>query len=195
MSTASSLPPLPPLKSFSLTHILYDPSHPPFLSLPLSLLSLSPIFLFVSYFTLLVFDRRLTVLNLALGSIVNEVLSWTLKRIWKGDRPYVGMGEVGQGYGMPSSHSQAAGFLVSWGIGYALTRRKRNVESGDTARSESAQRVRSIRDGVYLFGLILWSILTAYSRYVETLDRCSNPLILVIIFSTTLPSKYTRVTP
>ena len=59
--------PLPQLKSFGLTHILYDPSHP--LSIPLSLLSLSPIFLFVSYFTLLVFDRRLTVLLLATGQV------------------------------------------------------------------------------------------------------------------------------
>lgn len=170
MSTASALSPLPALKSFGLTHILYDPSHPKYLSLPLTLLSLSPIFLFVSYFTLVIFDRRITVLNLALGSIANEVLSFGLKRIWKGDRPYVGMGVIGDGYGMPSSHSQAAGFLVAWGIGYALTMEKRRSAAlvipgtAVSGRSQGAVVVGQIRTGVYVLGLVLWSLLTAYSR-------------------------------
>ncbi|KAL0252920.1 hypothetical protein I308_102313 [Cryptococcus tetragattii IND107] len=127
--------PLPPLKSFSLTHILYDPSHP--LSIPLTLLSLSPIFLFVSYFTLLIFTRQISIALLASGQLANEVLSWVLKRLFKGERPYIGHSEVGAGYGMPSSHSQAAGFLVAWGIG---TR-------------------------VYVFGLLLWSVGVSYSRF------------------------------
>ncbi|WRT65926.1 uncharacterized protein IL334_002877 [Kwoniella shivajii] len=157
----SALSPLPPLKSFSLTHILYDPTHP--LSIPLTLLSLSPIFLFVSYFTLLIFTRRLTILLLALGQVGNEVLSWILKRLLKGDRPYIGHGEVGTGYGMPSSHSQAAGFLVAWGIGYSLTLAKRGVAS---KHSEGRLvLVRKARNGIYVFGLIVWSIGVSYSRW------------------------------
>jgi dolichyldiphosphatase len=170
MSTAAALPPLPVLKSFSLTHILYDPAHHPLLSIPLTLLSLSPIFLFVSYFTLVVFTRRLTTLNLALGSIVNELLSWSLKRIWKGDRPYTGHLEIGDGYGMPSSHSQAAGFLLAWGVGYALTldRRSGSQQTAGTkpegTASTAVQTVRRARTGIFVFGLLLWSALTAYSR-------------------------------
>ena len=75
---------LPQLKAFTLTHILYDPLSPPYLSIPLTLLSLSPIFLFVSYFTLLVVNRQLTILLLGVGSIGNEALSWALKRVLKG---------------------------------------------------------------------------------------------------------------
>ncbi|WVW80396.1 hypothetical protein I302_102377 [Kwoniella bestiolae CBS 10118] len=154
-----SLPPLPPLKSFSLTHILYDPTHP--LSIPLTLLSLSPIFLFVSYFTLLIFTRRLTILLLATGQVGNEVLSWLLKRLLKGDRPYMGHGEVGTGYGMPSSHSQAAGFLVAWGIGYVLTLASR----GTSRDGGKLGMVRKIRNGIYVVGLILWSLAVCYSRW------------------------------
>ncbi|WWC68391.1 uncharacterized protein I206_102317 [Kwoniella pini CBS 10737] len=155
-----SLSPLPPLKSFSLTHILYDPSHP--LSIPLTLLSLSPIFLFVSYFTLLIFNRSLSILFLGLGSIGNEILSWTLKRLLKGDRPYKGFGEIGNGYGNPSSHSQAAGFLVSWGIGYFLTI---SFRSNSTAVESKFKIIRKVRNGIYVFGLIIWSIGVSYSRW------------------------------
>ncbi|OWZ62998.1 hypothetical protein AYX15_04920 [Cryptococcus neoformans] len=151
--------PLPPLKSFSLTHILYDPSHP--LSIPLTLLSLSPIFLFVSYFTLLIFTRRISIAFLASGQLANEVLSWVLKRIFKGERPYIGHGEVGTGYGMPSSHSQAAGFLAAWGIGYALTHEDRNEQ----VRSVRAEKVRKWRTRVYVFALLLWSVGVSYSRF------------------------------
>ncbi|WVQ71120.1 hypothetical protein IAR50_000645 [Cryptococcus sp. DSM 104548] len=150
---------LPPLKSFSLTHILYDPAHP--LSIPLTLLSLSPIFLFVSYFTLLVFTRRLTIALLAGGQLVNEILSWALKRIVKEGRPYTGHGELGTGYAWPSSHAQAAGFLVAWGLGYAWTLDKRSTRS----QSASSETVRNWRTRIYVFGLLVWSVGVSYSRF------------------------------
>ncbi|WVR05638.1 hypothetical protein IAU60_002660 [Kwoniella sp. DSM 27419] len=156
--------PLPPLKSFSLTHIVYDPTHP--LSIPLTLLSLSPIFLFVSYFTLVIFTRRLTILGLAAGQLANEVLSWALKRVLKGDRPHIGHKEVGTGYGMPSSHAQAAGFLVAWGAGYAMTlSRRRTSSSSGVAGAARAQLIQRVRNGIYLLGLVVWSIGVSYSRY------------------------------
>ncbi|WWC88127.1 uncharacterized protein L201_003031 [Kwoniella dendrophila CBS 6074] len=156
--------PLPPLKSFSLTHILYDPTHP--LSIPLTLLSLSPIFLFVSYFTLLIFTRRLTILFLGVGQIGNEILSWILKRLLKGDRPYIGHGEIGNGYGMPSSHSQAAGFLVAWGLGYSRTLASRDINNNSRPQSsDRLQIIRNVRNGIYVLGLIIWSIGVSYSRW------------------------------
>jgi dolichyldiphosphatase len=159
----TALSPLPPLKSFALTHILYDPAHP--LSIPFTLLSLTPIFLFVSYFTLWIFDRRLTVLALAAGSIANEILSLGLKRVLKGERPYMGFGEVGDGYGMPSSHSQAAGFLVAWGVGYWMTLGRRRLAVRTRAgKSVGAKLVGKVRRTFYLLGLVAWSLLVAYSR-------------------------------
>jgi dolichyldiphosphatase len=163
LDPTAALPPFPQLKSFALTHILYDPAHP--LSIPFTLLSLTPIFLFVSYFTLLIFDRRITILALAAGSILNEVLSLGLKRVLKGERPCIGYGEVGDGYGMPSSHSQAAGFLVAWGVGYWLTLRQRRLAGSHRAREqEKAKMVGRVRRSVYILGLITWSLLVAYSR-------------------------------
>ena len=168
LDPTTSLLNLPELKSFSLTHIVYDPTHP--LSIPLTLLSLSPIFLFVSYLTLVIFTRRLTVILLAAGQSGNELLNLVLKRIWKAERPYVGHGEVGRGYGMPSSHAQAAGFLVAWGIGYSLTMQRRY-------RLEELQGrlaiVRRWRSRVYVFGLVLWSALVSYSRQLRC-DRIEN---------------------
>jgi membrane-associated phospholipid phosphatase len=177
-ASMSSLDPtrsLPPLKSFSLTHILYDPTHP--LSIPLTLLSLTPIFLFVSYLTLLIFTRRLTIVFLALGSLSNETLNLVLKRIWRADRPWKGHGEVGEGYGMPSSHTQAAAFLVAWSIGYALTSERRYTQG--TKASGRLALVRTVRKGIWVFGVVLWSILVAYSRYVRepnTQISSSKPL-------------------
>lgn len=163
LDPTAALPPFPQLKSFALTHILYDPLHP--LSIPFTLLSLTPIFLFVSYFTLIIFDRRITVLALAAGSIANEILSLGLKRVLKGERPYLGYGEVGDGYGMPSSHSQAAGFLVAWGVGYWLTLARRRMSGPSRINGDSkARTIGQIRRGIYLLGLITWSILVAYSR-------------------------------
>lgn len=163
LDPTAAVPQFPQLKSFALTHILYDPAHP--LSIPFTLLSLTPIFLFVSYFTLLIFDRRITVLALTAGSLLNEVLSLGLKRVLKGERPYLGYGEVGDGYGMPSSHSQAAGFLVAWGVGYWLTRGQRRLAGPRRARGqEMAKMVGRVRRSIYLIGLITWSILVAYSR-------------------------------
>lgn len=93
----------------------------------------------------------------------------------QGERPYVGFGEVGDGYGMPSSHSQAAAFLVAWGVGYAMTldRRKTQMTPGAQSKTSSASpahgtvtldAIRTWRIRIYLFGLVLWSILVAYSR-------------------------------
>lgn len=83
-----------------------------------------------------------------------------LKRLFKSERPYIGHGEVGAGYGMPSSHSQAAGFLVAWGIGYALTLEGRSEQ----IKSVRAEMVRTWRTRVYVFGLLLWSVGVSYSR-------------------------------
>ena len=68
----------------------------------LALLTLSPFFLFSSYATIILINRPLSGFNILLGQLGNEALNGILKRRLKGARP----GKLGDGYGMPSSHSQ-----------------------------------------------------------------------------------------
>lgn len=164
---------LPPLKPFTPTLIHY-PASP--LSLPLVLLSLTPIFIFVSYLTLLLFTRRLTILSLAFGQLANEAFSLLCKRLLKGDRPYKGHVDVGSGYGMPSSHAQAAGYVLAWSVGYFVTRGGRygglvedrvggrKGRTGRVIQMEGVGKVRWWRDRIWLGGVALWSILVSYSR-------------------------------
>lgn len=143
------------IKHFALTHIVYSPSDR--LGIPLALLSLSPIFLFVAYFTLVVINRRLVVLLLAGGSVFNEILSLALKRNFRKPRPFPHLPHIGHGYGMPSSHAQAGAFLFAWGVAYALSPARYPNTTG-------TQMIRKIRTGIYLFGLFSWSAAVAYSR-------------------------------
>jgi len=155
MDTDTSLQ--PELKHFGLTHIVYTPS---ILGIPLALLSLSPIFLFVAYFSLVIFGRRLSLALLAIGSVGNEVLSLALKRAIRAPRPFPHKAHVGDGYGMPSSHAQAAAFVLAWGIGYAVS-----LEARYGGRSSGrVAAIRVVRHGIYLFGLAAWSGAVAYSR-------------------------------
>lgn len=70
----------------------------------LALLTLSPFFLFSSYATIILINRPLSGFNILLGQLGNEALNGILKRRWRGVRP----GKLGDGYGMPSSHSQVS---------------------------------------------------------------------------------------
>lgn len=154
-----SLDPVAEAKHFTLTLIVYDPTSR--LGIPLALLSLSPIFLFVAYFALVIFSRRLSLLLLAAGSVANEVLSLALKRVLRVPRPYPHLPDVGSGYGMPSSHAQAGAFVLAWGIGYALSQGQRYPPRRE---SEQAKAMHAVRTGIYLFGLAAWSVAVAYSR-------------------------------
>ncbi|TXT10946.1 hypothetical protein VHUM_01697 [Vanrija humicola] len=149
-----------PDKHFSLTHIVYASGSP--LGVPLALLSLSPIFLFVAYFALVVFGRRLSLLLLTAGSVANEALSLLLKRVLKAPRPFPDILHVGDGYGMPSSHSQAGAFVAAWAVGYALSLRSRYTRAAGSPR---IALVRKVRTGIYVFGVFAWSAAVAYSRY------------------------------
>ncbi len=83
-----------------------DPSHR--LAQPFALLTLSPFFLFSAYATLILINRPLSVVNILVGQLTNEGINYVLKEHWKADRP----GMLGDGYGMPSSHSQVRNDLL-----------------------------------------------------------------------------------
>lgn len=86
-----------------------DPSSHPVGPL-FALLTLSPFFLFSSYASIILINRPLSGFNLLLGQLGNEALNGVLKRRWKGVRP----GALGDGYGMPSSHSQVSHVVRFW---------------------------------------------------------------------------------
>ncbi|KAJ9099151.1 hypothetical protein QFC21_004030 [Naganishia friedmannii] len=122
------------------THVLYDPSTHP-VGPVLALLTLSPFFLFSAYTAVIVINRPLSVVNLLVGQLGNEVWNGVLKKSLKGERPWV----VGDGWGMPSSHSQ----------------RQHTTGAQLPIRSTTTQKVTR---WVLVTGLGVWSGLTAYSR-------------------------------
>ncbi|KAJ3395097.1 Dolichyldiphosphatase 1 [Lobulomyces angularis] len=100
------------LKAISFTLVQYDPIG----GLPAKILaysSLTPIFLMVSYATLIVFRRDLATIVMLIGQLSNELINFTLKSLIKQDRPFPQ--KLGKGYGMPSSHAQFMGFFCCYG--------------------------------------------------------------------------------
>ncbi len=73
---------------------------------------------------------------------------------------------------MPSSHAQAAGFLVAWGVGYVLSSTRR-YGIGEGKVEGQLEVVRTWRTRIYVFGLMLWSVLVSYSRQVIVLYSLS----------------------
>lgn len=184
---------MPALKALSLTHVLCslqlnlndvdildDPVHP--LSLPLSLATLLPLFLFSHHFSILLITRRLTALHLLVGQLLNEIFSLFLKRHWRSDRPLRHLagvpGKLGadyealmSGYGMPSSHAQFMGFLVAWSFGFVwfVMGKGSNVR-----RSGGMETVGKAREAVFLTGLLGVSGLVCYSRLVTSSCCCAD---------------------
>ena len=58
------------------------------LSQLMAIMTLSPILVVPAYLAVFVFERELVVLNMLAGQLVNELLSWVLKRHLKEERPY-----------------------------------------------------------------------------------------------------------
>ncbi|KAJ1966318.1 hypothetical protein GGI12_000161 [Dipsacomyces acuminosporus] len=97
------------LKSFSLTHFQYqDGDH---VGMFLALISLFPIFFIVMEATIVLSRREMAGVLLLVGQLLNEGFNLALKEAIQQERPHV---ELGDGYGMPSSHSQFMGFFISY---------------------------------------------------------------------------------
>eukprot|EP00469_Lotharella_globosa_P013805 CAMPEP_0167778502 /NCGR_PEP_ID=MMETSP0111_2-20121227/4288_1 /TAXON_ID=91324 /ORGANISM="Lotharella globosa, Strain CCCM811" /LENGTH=177 /DNA_ID=CAMNT_0007668811 /DNA_START=50 /DNA_END=580 /DNA_ORIENTATION=- len=107
------------LKAFSLTHVVYDDENP--LEKLLALITLAPIFIVVSYVTLLASKRQIHIAGMFLGQLVNEALNFALKTTIKEPRP-LGCGHPG--YGMPSSHSQFMAYLAVYCVLWSYRRVK-----------------------------------------------------------------------
>jgi dolichyldiphosphatase len=86
-----------------------------------ALITQTPIFVMVSYATLLLSRRDLSTASLLLGQLLNEVLNYVLKHACAEPRP-VGAPAFAPEHGMPSNHAQFIGFLVSAGSLWAVRR-------------------------------------------------------------------------
>lgn len=156
-------------------HPVDDPSTP--IAPLLALLTLSPFFLFSSYATIILINRPLSGLNILLGQLTNEVFNGVLKRRLRGVRP----GALGEGYGMPSSHSQVSmpsphlisakrscslqflGYSSTFLITHLLLIHQRQPGTGRPLPVRNTTTARVTRYGL-IFGLVSWSLLTGYSR-------------------------------
>jgi dolichyldiphosphatase len=123
-----------------------------------SIFSLFPIFIIVSYVTLIL-DRFNSNLVFGLvGQLLNEAFNSLLKKSLKVQRPF----EKGRGYGMPSAHAQFVGYMIGY---FWLFDKRKKLK-------------------LYYFGLVIAGILTAYSRvYLEyhTLDQVAVGFVLGMV--------------
>jgi dolichyldiphosphatase len=146
------------------------------LAYPLSLVTLSPPFLIVTYVAIILIRRELTIALGLLGQLGCEAFNLVLKRIFKQGRP---TDYLGTGYGMPSSHSQFVGYFAAFWVIHLLRFRPGMTKSARTAKQNAVKDFGSSKgSGLTIIGLLrslehyalltmvlLGSTLTAYSRY------------------------------
>ncbi|KAG1448778.1 hypothetical protein G6F46_004903 [Rhizopus delemar] len=89
------------LASISLTHVYFNPQDK--VSYAFAYITLAPIAILVFYASVIVSRREMSGILMLLGQLLNEVVNYILKEAIEQERPYT---HLGDGYGMPSSHSQ-----------------------------------------------------------------------------------------
>ncbi|CAH1785914.1 unnamed protein product, partial [Owenia fusiformis] len=111
-------------KPISLTYVEYPSGD--LLGKALAWCSLIPIFLLVSFATLIIFRRDLHTICYLAGIVSNEGVNWLLKHTIKEARPSKDKRILYTEYGMPSSHSQFMWFFTSYLILFVLVRIYKN---------------------------------------------------------------------
>ncbi|CAN3372914.1 dolichyldiphosphatase [Diutina rugosa] len=101
---------------FDHTYILYDPKD--VISIVSVHLSLLPIYIMVFYTSWFLITREIEPVIVVGGHLASEVLNKIVKHILKEPRPDFhkdfGKGSYGSSFGMPSAHSQFAGFFAAY---------------------------------------------------------------------------------
>ena len=128
----------------------------------LALFSLLPIFLIISYVTLILEKPRKVIIIGLFGQLLNEILNSLIKKTLKVQRPF----HKGKGYGFRSSHAQFMGYIIGYCMIVLISSRFTKLYS------------------FYFLGLIVGGISTSYSRiYLEyhTLDQVLGLLVGVAV--------------
>ncbi|RCH98814.1 hypothetical protein CU097_014408 [Rhizopus azygosporus] len=103
------------LASISLTHVYFDPQDK--ISYAFAYITLAPIAILVFYASVIVSRREMAGILMLLGQLLNEVINYLLKEAIEQERPYA---HLGDGYGMPSSHSQFIWYFAVYGALYLV---------------------------------------------------------------------------
>ncbi|KAK4518722.1 uncharacterized protein ATC70_008944 [Mucor velutinosus] len=101
------------LASISLTHVYFNPLDK--ISYAFAYITLAPIAILVFYASVIVSRREIAGILILLGQLLNEAFNYILKEHIEQDRPYA---HLGDGYGMPSSHSQFIWYFAVYGSLY-----------------------------------------------------------------------------
>ncbi|KAG0303772.1 hypothetical protein BGZ98_006300 [Dissophora globulifera] len=104
---ASKFPPHHTLTSLSVTHVQFLQND--IVSKLMAYITLSPLGILCGYAAIIITSRDLKPTVMFAGQIVNEVVNQVLKRLVKQARPTEYLGD---GYGMPSSHSQFMAYFA-----------------------------------------------------------------------------------
>ena len=168
----------PPLVYLAVTHVYYSP-HDPF-SLVSAYLALIPQALMVIYVTLIYARREIEVVLMFAGQLLCELANWILKRLIKEDRPkgtyfprswssWVDEVEIlGEGYGMPSSHSQFMAFFAVYVALYLLHRYPSPPSNNYSLlyrTRKTALVIRLLQSTIVLCGASLVCMSRIYLRY------------------------------
>ncbi|KAF8322485.1 PAP2-domain-containing protein [Clavulina sp. PMI_390] len=143
------------LSPFELTHVLYDGSSTK--SELAAFITLSPILLMPVYAGIIVKTRELTVINMMLGQLANDVFNHILKYTIKQERPQAGL--LGDTYGFPSSHSQYMAYFATFLLLHLSSRHTFASYGAGLRWLDLLQR------GALYAGILLWSFGVAFSRY------------------------------
>lgn len=131
--------------AFDYTLVLYKKDD--IISEFLALWSLYPIGVLIFYFSWFITTREIEPCIIAGGQVINDIINNILKKLIKFNRPNTIHGD---GYGMPSAHSQFTGFLTIYFI-MRLIYQLPNIKKLNKTL-------------IYIY-LILTSILIMFSRY------------------------------
>ncbi|KAF9136249.1 hypothetical protein BGW39_003694 [Mortierella sp. 14UC] len=141
---ASKIPPHHTLTSLSITHVQF--AQDDILSKLFAFVTLSPLAIMCGYVAIIITSRDLKPAVMLAGQVANEALNLVLKRIVKQARPTEYLGD---GYGMPSSHSQFMAYFATYVV--ILMYRRTSASEPFIPHIVSAL-------------VILWSALVVYSR-------------------------------
>ncbi|KAF9185819.1 hypothetical protein BGZ49_004241 [Haplosporangium sp. Z 27] len=166
VESASKFPPHHTLTSLSLTHVQFTQND--IVSKLLAYVTLTPLGIICGYVAVISTSRDLKPLVMLGGQLANEVLNLILKRIVKQARPTEYLGD---GYGMPSSHSQFMAYFATYTV---ILMCRRGIEPG------------SIIPQAVCAAVTIWSSLVVYSRvhlYYHTWQQVLAGTICGIIFA------------
>ncbi|KAF9091752.1 hypothetical protein BGX27_001966 [Mortierella sp. AM989] len=160
------IPPHHTLTSLSLTHVQF--SEDEIYSKIFAHITLSPLAITCGYVAVLLTTRDLTIILMLAGQFLNECTNFVLKRLVKQARPTEYLGD---GYGMPSSHSQFMSYFAT----YMVILMYRSGVSSEAVSPHVVSTIVVIWSTVVIYsrsqGMQDWMLDNSYARWAYLVDR------------------------